>query len=353
LDQLGYFSICIPQYNRIEFLIRNLEILRKQNYRPLEIIISDDQSTDDTLIRLQKIQKDFPFPIQINVNDKNEGYDRNFRRCLELAHGDYCIILGNDDTLYHASTIGYIVSFLEAHDYPDIGYCNYIEESHPDTVIHRASVTAVHGSGIDVAMQYYHGFSYVPGVIFKKKSFDHFNTSRFDGSIYAQMYIGTRMIASGCRFFTIADPCVIKDIRDDKGNAVQESYKNRIAKDKGDFKARDGGLPQVTHVLIAALRDSSAVWDTRIIYKIIRRIYLVSFPYWIMEYKKYGGWGPAIGLIKGLYPTVNSNWEGISLWGKIRISVIYIAVSLIALLIPVSLFSHAEIRMRRWARKWA
>lgn len=37
-------SICIPQYNRIAFLLKNLEYIAKQTYSNIEVVISDDCS---------------------------------------------------------------------------------------------------------------------------------------------------------------------------------------------------------------------------------------------------------------------------------------------------------------------
>ena len=41
-------SICIPQYNRINYLLKSLSIIERQLYPDIEIVISDDCSTDDT-----------------------------------------------------------------------------------------------------------------------------------------------------------------------------------------------------------------------------------------------------------------------------------------------------------------
>jgi glycosyltransferase involved in cell wall biosynthesis len=35
-------SICIPHYNRIEYLLKSLKIIEQQSYKNVEIVISDD-----------------------------------------------------------------------------------------------------------------------------------------------------------------------------------------------------------------------------------------------------------------------------------------------------------------------
>src|SRR5579884_1959432 len=41
-----FFSVCIPQYNRSDFLIELCKSLTEQTFRDFEVCISDDGSTD-------------------------------------------------------------------------------------------------------------------------------------------------------------------------------------------------------------------------------------------------------------------------------------------------------------------
>jgi glycosyltransferase involved in cell wall biosynthesis len=46
------FSICIPQFNRIDHLIISLDELQPQNLNDFEVVISDDCSQDETERRI-------------------------------------------------------------------------------------------------------------------------------------------------------------------------------------------------------------------------------------------------------------------------------------------------------------
>ena len=46
-------SICIPHYNRIEYLLKSLAFIEKQTYDNVEIVISDDNSSDDTIFKIK------------------------------------------------------------------------------------------------------------------------------------------------------------------------------------------------------------------------------------------------------------------------------------------------------------
>ena len=122
-------SICIPQYNRIDYLIKSLDELQDQSYSDFEVVISDDCSQDDTTNQIQEYLKSSKYPITYFKFDQNQGYDRNLRKSMELAVGDYCFVLGNDDTLSHSHVLRDLNDFLVKNNLPDLGFCNYQEYS--------------------------------------------------------------------------------------------------------------------------------------------------------------------------------------------------------------------------------
>ena len=70
-------SICIPQFNRIEYLIKSLDELQDQRYSDFEVVISDDCSQDDTTNQIKEYLKSSKYPITYFRFDRNQGYDRN------------------------------------------------------------------------------------------------------------------------------------------------------------------------------------------------------------------------------------------------------------------------------------
>ncbi len=108
-------SISIPTYNCARYLKKALESIINQTYDNLEIIISDNASTDDTLTLLQE----FNDPrIKIYRNSKNIGAEKNFSKCVELAGGEYIAIFHADD-LYLPDMVQKQVQTFQ--DNPSIG----------------------------------------------------------------------------------------------------------------------------------------------------------------------------------------------------------------------------------------
>jgi glycosyltransferase involved in cell wall biosynthesis len=341
-------SICVPQYNRINYLLKSLKQIEQQFYENIEIVVSDDCSSDDTESEILKLKETYKYPIIYSRTPVNCGYDRNYRRCIELATGDYCIVIGNDDTLYSPDSIQQLVSFLENNDYPEIGVCNFVEDNNRDEVVQRVHETKVVGKGKEVALKNYSCFSFVGGLIYQKKAFDRYNTEKHDGSIYSQMYLGCLMISSGCRLFTINEPLVLKDLN--IGGRMFHSYRDKLARKWKDYKIVDGGLPSVINVLISAFRDAK-VLDQAIIFTLFKRIYSITFPHWILDYKSNKAFPEAVGLIVGLNPLRNKNFRLLNIFNGIFIFCIYFFASFFALLTPSYLFTKFKNRVYKFLKK--
>jgi glycosyltransferase involved in cell wall biosynthesis len=341
-------SICIPQYNRINYLLRSLAIIEHQTYPNIEVSISDDCSTDTTVDEITRLIPKYKYPIVFDRNEKNLGYDRNYRKCIEMASGEYALVIGNDDSLVNESDIGFLVDFLKSQNYPDVGYCNLIEERTGGTLIKRAMTSQVIGSGADVALQNYSCFSFVGGLIYRRETFLKYNSSKYDGSIYAQMYLGVYMIAKGASLFSIQEPLVLKDMLLD--GVFRKSYRDRIAKKWSDYRVVDGGLPSVMNVLIGALKDSGT-WTQKRTYHIFRRIYLITFPHWILDYKENGALPEAVGLLMGMNPLKNENYKLLNIPNRFVIFLAYVGSSALALLTPVFLFKNFKQRLYSFFKK--
>lgn len=107
-------SILIPVYNREKFIEETVQSATNQTYQNIEIIIVDNNSTDDTWNILKKLSKKDK-RIKIFQNETNIGPVRNWKRCIEEASGEYGKILWSDD-LIAAEFLEKTVPFLENED---------------------------------------------------------------------------------------------------------------------------------------------------------------------------------------------------------------------------------------------
>lgn len=341
-------SICIPQYNRIEYLLKSLRIIEEQTYNDIEICISDDCSIDDTVEKIAELTKIYKYPIIFHRFSKNMGYDRNYRKCIEMATGEYALVIGNDDSIYGTESIAFLVKFLIENNLPDIGFCNLVEERTNNTIIRRATTTTVLGNDEYIAMKYYSCFSFVGGLIYKKSTFDKYNTDKYDGSVFSQMFLGVLIIASGNSLFSISEPLVLKDILLD--GKFRHSYRDRIAKSWKDYKVVDGGLPSVINVLINAIKDAGKLKQRHIFY-IFKRIYSITYPHWILDYKENNALPAAVGLFVGLNPLKNKNFSLLTFVNRGIIYCIYFFASIAAFITPVFLFKKVKQKLYEFFKK--
>lgn len=89
-------TVAIPVYNRQHVVRQAIETALAQTWQPLEVVVSDNCSTDGTWATLQEYAARDP-RVRIHRNESNLGAVRNWHRCLELAEGEYVLLLFSDD----------------------------------------------------------------------------------------------------------------------------------------------------------------------------------------------------------------------------------------------------------------
>lgn len=92
----GLVSVGLPTYNRAKYLPQALDLLRAQTYRDIEIVVSDNCSTDDTPKICSEYAKKDP-RIRYVRQQENIGQQLNFRFVINEARGEYFMLAGDDD----------------------------------------------------------------------------------------------------------------------------------------------------------------------------------------------------------------------------------------------------------------
>lgn len=91
-------SVCIPTYNGEKYLEEALKSLQSQTYGNIEVIISDDNSRDNTLKICERFRKEMCFPVHIYKHEP-AGIGANWNHSIEKANGRYIKLLFQDDIL--------------------------------------------------------------------------------------------------------------------------------------------------------------------------------------------------------------------------------------------------------------
>ncbi len=94
-----FVSIAMCTYNGERFVRQQLDSLIAQSYRPIEIIIQDDCSTDSTREILKEYEARHAC-IHLGFNEVNLGYCRNFEKALGRCSGQYIALCDQDDVWF-------------------------------------------------------------------------------------------------------------------------------------------------------------------------------------------------------------------------------------------------------------
>jgi glycosyltransferase involved in cell wall biosynthesis len=89
-------SVGVPTYNRRDRLVRAVESVLAQTHRELELVISDNGSTDETEELCRAIASRDP-RVRYIRHATNRGSTENFNYVFGELRGDYAMVLGDDD----------------------------------------------------------------------------------------------------------------------------------------------------------------------------------------------------------------------------------------------------------------
>ena len=99
ISQKPLISFVILAYNQERFIREAVEGAFSQTYSPLEIIISDDCSSDRTFEIIKEMAAAYsgPHKVVLNRNKKNIGIGEHVNRVFSIATGELIILAAGDD----------------------------------------------------------------------------------------------------------------------------------------------------------------------------------------------------------------------------------------------------------------
>jgi glycosyltransferase involved in cell wall biosynthesis len=89
-------SIALATYNGDKYLTQQIETLLNQTYQNIEIVASDDGSTDDTITILESFEKQHN-NFFVYKNKTLHGIKKNFENALRYCNGMYIAFADQDD----------------------------------------------------------------------------------------------------------------------------------------------------------------------------------------------------------------------------------------------------------------
>lgn len=111
-------SIAMTTFNGARYVEEQLESFAEQSRPPDQIVVCDDQSSDDTLDRVRAFADRVPFEVHAERNPERLTTTNNFGKAVGLCDGDVVFFADQDD-VWHPDKIETILEVFEKR--PEIG----------------------------------------------------------------------------------------------------------------------------------------------------------------------------------------------------------------------------------------
>lgn len=344
-----FLTVAIPHYQHRRYLEVVLDSIFAQDLDSFEIVVSDDCSPDDSQQVIPEILQQSGRRFRYYVQPTNLGYDGNVRFCLAAAQGEYVLLLGNDDALAAPGSLQRVAAALRKLDMPAVAFTNYADYG-TGAMTKRAHMTRLLGSGPEIALRFFRSFSFVSGLAYAREAARQHKTDAWDGSIYYQVYLASRIISSGGALAAIDECAIRKDVRLD-GHTVP-NYVTKWSGAPWSFASRHTGLDSVIRVTAAAVLPSlPSGQHSETVRRMVSQVLTTSYPHWLFEYRRVANWSTAVGVARGMWPRQLLFEYSLAARDRVWLWGLYGAVTAAGLLFPAGLFVRFRAQLADGVRR--
>lgn len=134
-------SVAIPAFNNPKYTKKAIYSVYEQSYRPIEIILSDDNSPNSLEYLAAIAIADCPEQVKLKYirQETNLGHYWNMKACLEAASGEFLILLDHDDHLIDVHFLEAAITTIRSNSGCYVSIFNNIVEGSNQTVFPNLS----------------------------------------------------------------------------------------------------------------------------------------------------------------------------------------------------------------------
>jgi len=193
INEKPLITFALFAYNQEKFIREAVEGAFSQTYEPLEIILSDDCSTDNTFNIMQRMADIYkgPHTILLNRNEKRLGLGAHINKVVQMCGGTLIVVAAGDDISLPERTTVIFNLWIKQSCKPCLIYSNIVEISEDGKILHTRDFSKEVTGGLlaeGFSWDYHDRLAYrtppVHGASFayQKKIFDYF------GPIWEDVY---------------------------------------------------------------------------------------------------------------------------------------------------------------------
>ena len=195
-------TIGIPTFNRYDKLDNVLQQISNQlldflYIDNIEILISNNSSTDNTNSVIDKYKNIFACTYKYYIQDENIGFDRNVDFLFKKASGDFLWVLSDDDVLL-ANSVAEIYNSISC--YPDIvfAFVNYNVNLNGNLIkSHLKEDKNVVINSDEVMIRINFANSLISSCIFNVSKWNEIDTKIFYNTCWIHMYVARSLLKEG------------------------------------------------------------------------------------------------------------------------------------------------------------
>ena len=119
-------SICVPAYKKPDFVIRLLDAVLLQDYKDVEVVITDDSPNDGIQLAIAPYLDQLT--IQYYRNIPALGSPKNWNSAIDRSKGDFFMLVHQDDWFENPQALSIFVSALTKNPYASFAFCKNIAQ---------------------------------------------------------------------------------------------------------------------------------------------------------------------------------------------------------------------------------
>jgi abequosyltransferase len=207
-------SICIPTRNRAPYLRVLLDSIAGQLHPEVELVISDDGSTDATPEVVQSSRASIP-RLQYARWEPAVRYDRNVLKVVQLAQGNFCWLFGDDDRMENEALLKALHALRENRDLTGITVdrVNYDHDLSREIPVRppRQSQTIIFQNAETAFLELLDRLGFLSCQIVNRRYWlDIVESENLEPYFlnYVQLYLIARMMVLRPRWMFLAEKCV-------------------------------------------------------------------------------------------------------------------------------------------------
>lgn len=116
-EQLPLVTVVIASYNHAPYIEQCILSVVQQTYPHIELLVVDDGSTDDSVARIERLQREHGFELRVQ---QNKGLTHTLNEAIARAKGSLIAPFGSDDIMV-PERIAKQVAYMQ--DKPEVGIC--------------------------------------------------------------------------------------------------------------------------------------------------------------------------------------------------------------------------------------